>query len=985
MKDRVLSVLNQLHREPLKSYYLPLLCERLNKDQEWISSNAAKIKTMMLHDYSRISVQTIDRFFQGILRTFARESGLAPTFQLELDNQKVLADFARDVFKRVLTDPPLKEWLTDWITERMEEGEKWQKLEKEIINTGFELLKEEILTLVITDKSDALTEEKIRLVKNQARLIMRRYRETSDSIRQRTRELLVRTGCTPVDFQHGLSGPAGFLYKLEIDKDPTSRATNSLDDPSKWIAKNNPRKAELETNVYPELNRLMHEALDHFASNHVEYHSAKAVNRNLFALWFSSYLFRFLREDSKNRNQILLTLTQPMIQTIIRDNPSPFIFEKTGIYFKNYMIDEFQDTSDLQWKNFSPLIENSLAEGGLSMVVGDAKQSLYRWRNSNWKLIQHKAAEDMKRFGATVTPLIKNQRSRKSIIGFNNHLFSTQNSISGVYQDAEQEEGVKAELTGLVEMHLIHAKNEEKPWRDQMQERLPMIVEDLLQNKGYRQEDILFLVRMNRDADEISEILTKYRSANPGNGLQPWSFVSADVFRIDSSGVVQVILLIFRYISSRSGYYLDLLNWELQLRLHPGAIPPPDHDGIAKGELAGRLDTLADHDPLSILDQVVRFYQLDNDQDELQYLFQFRDQVKAFCAGSSGHVAGFLEWWEVSGSKKMLVTENQAAAMRIMTIHKAKGLSSPVVIVPFCNWSFDHSAQRGPWIWVPTAGTPFNAVSMIPVRYSSSLEKTCFAEQYLAEKSEAALDNLNLLYVAFTRATDILIGFCPFGASQNTVADAVYSNLETEPRQDIYRFGDPDFRNPETFAATEPAGIEVTGLSVFRHKINIIPTQEEDFTTVRYGRIIHRILESVNRLEDIEAAISGLQTLGEIQGKDLARVRKSLSPILEMPEIADWFGGNWEVRNEPVILVPGSGERRPDRVMIQGDGAVVLDYKTGIHEPSHRHQLQGYIKTLQRMGYNSVKGFLLYLDPPELVEIKVQEDFFLPFPTDPGA
>ena len=985
MKGRILSVLDQLHKDPSHSYYLPVLRDTLGKDQEWISNSASRIKTMMLHDYSRISVETIDRFFQGILRNFARESGLVPSFQLELDNQKVLADFARDVFKRVLTDPPLKEWLTDWITERMEEGEKWQKLEKELISTGFELLKEEILTLILADNSEALTEDKIRKVKNQARLIMRQFRETADSIRQRTRDHLSRTGCTPADFQYGSGGPAGFLYKLDIDKEPNSRATNCLDDPSKWIVKNNPRKAELEANVYPELNRLMHDALDHFNRSRTDYLSAKAVNRNLFALWFSSYLIRYLREDSKNRNQILLTLTQPMIQTIIRDNPSPFIFEKTGIYFKNYLIDEFQDTSDLQWKNFSPLIENSLAEGGLSMVVGDAKQSLYRWRNSNWKLIHHKAAEEMKRFGTSITPLTKNQRSRKSIIGFNNHLFSALSSISEVYHDAKQDEGLKADLTGLVEMHLINAKNEEKSWREQIQERLPLIVEDLLQNKGYRQEDILFLVRMNRDADLISEILTRYRSKNPDKEMAPWSFVSADVFRIESSGVVQIILLIFRYISTKSYYYLDLLNWELQRRLFPGEIPPPDNEGTAKSDLAGRLDILTDYDPLSVLDLVVPAFRLDQDQDDLQYLFQFRDQVKAFCAGSSGHVAGFLDWWEVTGSKKMLVTENQAAAMRIMTIHKAKGLSSPVVIIPFCNWSFDHSAQRGPWIWVPTAGTPFSSVSMIPVRYSSSLERTCFAENYLTEKREAALDNLNLLYVAFTRATDVLIAFCPYGATQKTVADAVFSSLEIQPGQEIYRIGDPDFRNPDSAMAPEHIGIGVTGFSVFRHKAEITPAEEEDFTTVRYGRVIHRILESVNHIDDIEAAVSRLLAGGEILPGDLSKVRKSLSPILQMPEISDWFGGTWEVRNEPVILVPDSGERRPDRVMIRGNETVVLDYKTGLAESSHRKQLEGYRKTLERMGYDNVRGFLLYLDPPELVEVKSQEDFFLPFPLDPEA
>ncbi len=988
MKSRVLEELDLLGKTPQDSKHLDYLTKTLGKPASGIQYSANTVKSRMLHDYSRISVGTIDKFFQQVLRSFARESGLSSTFEIQLDSDLVLERFSEYIFNQANSDPALMSWLVDWVNERMENKETWHKLEADLVRLGKELLKEDILASFVSDPDQIPSPEVISRLKGTCRKVIHDFNEAKARIAKSAESIIDSSGLSVSDFSYGKSGPAGTLVRLESSKEgPKTRANEALDNPEKWVAKKSPPaiRNEILNNLYSKLNPLLNDSIELFGERFRVYNTAQAVNRNLYALGFAALLFDYFREYFNENDQLLLSLSQPLVNQIIGDNPSPFIYEKTGTYFNHFLIDEFQDTSDLQWKNFKPLIIDSLSTDGLSMIVGDIKQSLYRWRNSNWRLLHEKAIADLHSFRSDFFPLDTNQRSRESIIAFNNrifsalpgqvsvHLGSTDPDIIGkVFREAHQEPGGRAGLAGRVEVRFIAKNVEGVDWREELSTHLPEMVEDLLENRGYRQEDITFLVRKNADADKITAILS-------GRGKN-WTFISSDVFRIGNSPVIRIILNALRYLADpRLTLYRDLFLWDVHSRIHPGEAPVPGFRLSDAEAFVSLINSLRYNDLLTITDALISAYRLDEQETDLAYIFQFRDQVKGCMNRGVSHPDGFMSWWEASGHKQMLVAETIGSSMRIMTIHKAKGLSSPVVIIPYCNWDFNHSAQRAPWIWVPTEGTLFEEVPRIPVRYSTLLEQSAFEAGYRNEKADCYLDNLNLLYVAFTRAIDVLIVFCPYGKGMKTVAEALYECLKDElSEESVFRLGDPDFRN-QVIAGQQVNEIHLkTPMITGKLKSRITNRSEEELPGTRFGKNVHHVLETVHTRADLEISLERSVNAGFFSSEEAHLVETGLMRLFEIPEISEWFSGQWQIWNETGILVPGKGERRPDRVMFRDGKVVIIDYKTGIPEPKHENQVATYMNLISAMGYPDIRGYLLYLENARLIEVRSQGDFFQP-------
>jgi len=568
MKGRILEELDLLDRNPGQSRHMDYLCNHFKQTRDWVQASARRVKSQMLHDYTRISVGTIDSFFQQVLRSFARESGLSSTFQLELDTNLVLEKFSRYIFTEATSNRQLMSWLVEWVNERMENKETWHKLEADLVRLGHELLREDILAGFMMDPASVPSPDQITQLRNFCRRTIHDFNQTRSRIASEAAAIIDGSAYAIGDFTFGMAGPAGFLLKLADTKEgPKIRALESLNNPEKWVKKSSPadiRNGILST-VYPDLNRLMNQAIQLYDDNIFLVNSAAAINRNLYALGFASFLFDYFRDYFNENNQLLMSLTQPLVNQIIGDNPSPFIYEKTGTYYNHFLIDEFQDTSDLQWRNFKPLIIDSLSADGLSMIVGDIKQSLYRWRNSNWRLLHQTAVSDLKSFESTFLPLDTNQRSRRAIIQFNNRIFSqlpalvaeklelpvTANGsatnlppdiIQQVFDQSEQQEGGKADHEGRVEVRFIDKSDKENDWNAILERDLPGIVENLLVNQGFRQQDITFLVRKNSDADKITGILTRSQEYQRALSVNKWTFISSDVFRIGNSPVIKLIM-----------------------------------------------------------------------------------------------------------------------------------------------------------------------------------------------------------------------------------------------------------------------------------------------------------------------------------------------------------------------------------------------------------------------------------------------------------
>jgi ATP-dependent helicase/nuclease subunit A len=387
------------------------------------------------------------------------------------------------------------------------------------------------------------------------------------------------------------------------------------------------------------------------------------------------------------------------------------------------------------------------------------------------------------------------------------------------------------------------------------------------------------------------------------------------------------------------------------------------------------MESFMSNDLLTIADELIHFCKLDQDEDDLPFIFQFRDQVKSCMNRGISHLNGFLTWWDTVGHKQMLAAESLGSSMRIMTIHKAKGLSSPVIIIPYCNWEFNHTASKAPWLWAPTDGTPFNQVKMIPVRYDSSLENSFFAGSYLKEKIDTYLDSLNLLYVAFTRAIDVLVVFCPYGSGFKSVAEALFAGLKDDLSDDkVFITGDADFKNQNAPTADVNEIHLNTPMITGKLKSRIFHRAEDEFTGTRFGKNVHHVLETVHSISDLSASINRSVVAGYFSSEEAQAVEVRITQLFSIPEVSDWFSGTWEILNETGILIPQIGEQRPDRVMIRDNEVAVIDYKTGVREAKHNKQVASYINLIANMGYDNVKGYLLYIDEGQLLEVKAQAD-----------
>jgi ATP-dependent helicase/nuclease subunit A len=1003
MKGRILQELDTLDKNTIQSKHLDFLMNIYSQNQDWVQKTAGRIKSQMLHDFTRISVGTIDSFFQQVLRSFARESGLTSTFQLELDTNVVLEKFSKFIFHEATTNSIIMSWLVEWVNERMENRETWHKLEADLLRLGHELLKEDVLAAMISDDSIIPTPDQIGQLRNQCRSGIKEYNDINSKIAIDAADVLAINSLTLDDFSYGLAGPAGYLVKLAEGKDgPKARARESANNPDRWVSKKCPAgiRNQILDNVYPLLNTLMNQAISHYDQNSYLLNSSKAVNKNLYALGFASFLFQYFRTYFNDNNQLLLSLSQPLVNQIIGDNPSPFIYEKTGTYFNHFLIDEFQDTSDLQWRNFRPLIIDSLSSDGMSMIVGDIKQSLYRWRNSNWRLLHQTAVADLDAFGSAFNPLDTNHRSSKSVIDFNNRIFEqipgivagnldlpetldkskteiSPEIIKQVFLDSRQEAGGMSDLEGFVEIRFLDKSDKTDDWKEKLERDLPRVVEDLIVNKGFKQEDITFLVRKNSEADRITSILSAWG--------KDWTFVSSDVFKIANSPVIKMILNAMRFMADPAQKaYRDLFLWDTFLRKHQGQIPVPDFQSTELFEFQSFMESVINNDLLTITDELVRFGGLDQSQDDLAFIYQFRDQVKSCMNNGISHIDGFITWWDVFGHKQMLVSESMGSSMRIMTIHKAKGLSSPVIIIPYCNWDFNHSTNRAPWLWVPTDGTPFSQVKMLPVRYDSSLGNSFFAESYWNEKVNSYLDGLNLLYVAFTRAIDVLIAFCPYGASFKSVAEAMHESLKTELNEEgVFQFGNPVFHNPRIKVEEGPDRHLNSPMVTGTLKAKVLHKSDGDFIATLFGKKVHQVLEIVESKKDLPASIKKAIASGLCTAEEALAIEERITKLFNIKEVSDWFSGEWDVLNEAAILIPQKGERRPDRVMLKKGKAVVVDYKTGLQEKKHKNQVASYITLLVEMGYTQVNGYLLYIDQECLIEVRSQEDSSQPDQIDP--
>ena len=1050
MKDRILKDLSSL-ASGNPSGHLEYLKAEFHQNEEEIRVKSAAILRLILHDYSRFSISTIDSFFQRVIRAFSREMRLNASYRTELDAQLVLEEAVDRLFLEIDTNPGLKSWMLEYADENLREGRSWN-FREDLTGRGKELFKEEFklfsepLLKKLADKSYLATYSK------ELRVVLDNYERKLKEIGKQGLILIASQGMSFENFKYGKSSFATHFNKLVDGKFdlPGSRTMDACDNLEAWSKATD--KAELkdriETVYTSGLNGLLVSSIEVMKTEGVFANTAKAILANLFSFGLLTDIALKVQEVSKEKNLILLNDSTQILRKVIAGSDSPFVYEKMGSVYRNFMLDEFQDTSRLQWHNFKPLIENSLGEGNRNIIVGDVKQSIYRWRNGDWNLLATQVEKDLSHFEASVVSLDTNWRSAKKVIDFNNilfresarllnndfestltgsgHTFEELPDMKGIiekaYSDHYQKFSGKASTEGYVRLQFIENEDSKKKddYRDlAISEMITQI--EAVQANGVRPGDIAILVRGKSEGSLIAKALLDRKISNADSPFC-YDVISNDSLIIGQSPVVQFILNFFKlYAGSDNNIVKADLVYGYFNYLSPliEGVDPPSADNYHAWFAVNRevpelfkswfRNAGNDYFDVSILSlplfelasRIAQNFSLNKIKGELVYLEAFLDLVLQYGKDQAGGTAGFLDWWESSGSGKTITLSEGQNAISILTIHKSKGLEFHTVFVPLCDWEIVPMASKAPYLWCHPNQAPFNKMDLVLVKYGKGLQRTLFSDAYFKEMLYSSVDNLNLLYVALTRAVNSLIIFCPYAPKLNTpytsISSLIQGVLENPPMLDTVdreKYIDvTEFYNPETkvleigtvkkvlYSAQTPVSDnrELNGLILSgkgdRLKLRIHSDSYFDLNDTQkskrigHGKLLHELFEKIATVVDVLPSLKRMVSEGKINTKTSEEYFQIINDLLAEEPFKSWFSGEWKVLNERDILRGDEKRHRPDRVMIKNDELVVVDYKTGTKSDKDFVQVRGYLKDFSKMGYLHPKGYLWYISNNEIVEV----------------
>ena len=1059
MKSRILQQLHGLSQDKTTEM-LPELMETVKLDPPQIKERAQEVMTKILHGYSQFSVSTIDSFFQKVIRAFTREIGLQSGFSLELDQNKVLEEVIDLVLEDIGTDKQLTTWLVRFAEDKVEQGKNWdfrndiKQLAREIFQEHYKAFEKDIAAAA--DQEDFVPQ-----LLNKLQAIITTYQSAMQECGAEALKIVQQHGLDVADFAYGKSGVMGYLNKISLKDDfiPGPRAAKSLGVPENWHTKTSKKKEIIVNAVMAGLDGCLDKALSLHQADHKRYESARQVMRFIYTFGILANITKKLQQYRDDNDLMLISDAAVFLREIVADNDAPFVYEKIGNTYNHYLIDEFQDTSGFQWENFKPLVVNSLAEGNTNLVVGDVKQSIYRWRGGDWQLLLEKIVEDV---GASKTEelnLNQNWRSKKNIIDFNNRLFAGSPSIletlgqsdlssigdeslqeflkkesskiATAYKDVYQEypfKDVVNDNNGYVNISFLSAKEaDEEPeqddtrnsletisWKEEVLNKIPGMVESF-QDQGYALKDIAFLVRNKNDGKLIADRLLAYKSLPEAKPDYSYEVISSESLMVGAAVSVNMILNTLRYfdnpqdVIAKVNMVYDYQVYVLQNKainlhqLYSGVVSNTGfYDWMPEGFEAIE-QYLTNYPLFEIVETLIRTFNLQELKGEYAYIQAFQDLILSYGKKEQVDISTFLKWWEEIGINNAVQVSDATDAMKILTIHKSKGLQFKVVIVPFCDWNIDHNPTQLNTLWCCADDPPFNEIPYLPISYSGKLKETIYQKNYYEEMVKAYMDALNLLYVAFTRAEECLFTLAPLpnfkkngDFSIKRVSDLLYKYFSSEyalPPGDSKDLFEKSAWNEEeqifelgqrfkVDAVTNQKNSNITSLnhylsSSWRSRLSIKPRAKNFFleaetTTVakiNYGLLMHEILAQVEYKEDLPAVIQKFVFEGVLSEQESSLLNDKLGKILNHPEIEDWFSKKWTVKTEVPVL-PSSGLiNRLDRVLLKEEDAIVIDFKSGNVESKHKSQVRHYSSLLSQMGYKNVSGYILYLEPIEIVHV----------------
>jgi len=1012
MKSRILDNLHKLAVGE-DSGYLSELIKETGRKEDWLRDEAKEILNAILHDYSRFSVSTIDSFFQKILRSFTREVGLHTGFNVELDHTLILSSAIEEMIASSVTDPQLKDWLTTYALANIEEEKSWN-LKEAIVKLAEELFKEKFKILSADERSVLADKRFLLEYIKKLKTITFTFKDRLKDFGLKAREIFRKYDLADDLFYRKGQGVPRFVRLLAdgATGEPNSYVREINNDPPRWST--GTISSQLQAAINNGLDKILTDAIHYYDLNIVEYKSAEAILSNVYALGILSDVLLNIHLITNSENSFLLSDAGEVLNLIIKSDQSPFIYEKVGNRFENFMIDEFQDTSTIQWSNFKPLIENSMADGFDNLVVGDVKQSIYRWRNSDWQILGTVLDKKIDNERFISKPLTTNWRSCSNIIKFNNALFSIipeqidesladetlPVSFKKLYSEAVQTDPGKKD-GGYVRLEFIENEKERK-WKKVVLERLPAVIESF-QDKGYKAADIGIIVRDGKEGAQVLKTIIEYSNNCSTDKKNAYNFnvVSNDSLLISNAPVVNFIISALNVINDPA----DMINRAGMLRFFllakgsevANTVPLFSDELIEKSGIyfpegyEKFLDKARQMPLFEVTENLILFFNLGEYSWNVAYLNSFQDFVLGFAGNKGPDLQSFLDWWESTGNRKSVVLPGNQDAIRIMTIHKSKGLEFEVVLLPFISWNLDHLPSNQPILWITPDSEPFNELSIVPVKYSKELLKTLFLNDYKKEKYSVYLDNINLLYVAFTRAKDVIYGFSEDSpGSESTISYILKNALSLdlaasgksglnlsgyyEKEKRIFEFGEITdnkkklIESKNIISSSYHVSQAIKSLKLKLHGENYFSSGSIEIRKkINYGKLMHEIFEGINTADDISYAVRKLVLEGKLPEEESDDIEKRVNLLIRSPQVKDWFLPGNVVLKEAGILLPSGNTRRPDRVVFKDGKTIIIDFKFGEENPHYSEQINHYSHLLVDMGYANIEAFIWYVDKNKVV------------------
>ncbi|MBF1508231.1 MAG: UvrD-helicase domain-containing protein [Prevotella pallens] len=1064
MKMRILSQLYGIANSLQSSQqYFNKVKEKTNMPDAVIRNNARAALTLLIHRYNNFRILTIDAFFQQVLRNLAHELGQTANLRVDLNNEEITEKAVDQMIESLEKGQPVLQWISTYINNSIEDDNGWNIIGK-IKTFGTNIFKDFYKAHEANLKEQLSNADDFKVYETTLRKRRNDIRKTFNSkARSILNEIKNANLDIPSNYRSG-------LYKYLTDsaiapltnKPLKAGVLKANESPQNWTSSKCAKadKQQIQTLAAEVLSAQLSELIAYNDDNWNEFQSIQLTLSHLSELRLLHAIADAVDNLTKDTNRFMLSNTQALLKELIADSDTPFIFERIGARLKHVMIDEFQDTSTIQWQNFQVLLANCMAqELSQNLIVGDIKQSVYRWRQGDWGILNN-IEKSFAHQKIRLETLDYNYRSEKRIIDFNNAFW--EQCVANTAKEVAQDDAEKAKIVqkayedvaqkthkttenGFVKISLYPSKS----MKEAVLEELIETIKELFNNGygGKNQSKIAILVRSKSNIQDIVNALLQ----SFGNEI---NIVSDEAFRLDASLSVNIIVSAMHLLTHPDdvltrGKLVKLYNQEVLKK------PLTDTDLLVSINESNNIDTknidkkerrkLATEQQMAklnsqlppeyvanrelllglpivdLVDKLFMLFGLDQLEGQSSYICTLYDTLNDFLKDHTADIDDFINEWENSLSSKTIQSD-EIEGIRIMTIHKSKGLEFDNVIIPFCNWEMEKKGTL--WCETKNKPAPYNKLPLLPIDFSrDKLIGTVFEDDYKEEHFQNIVDNLNLLYVAFTRASKNLF---VFGLRQGkTTLDNIAKGtppgnrsyaIELALRQvseqlqgsslsfpdDIgseihFEYGTlvPETHEKEHAVADNPFLIKpdkhIVSIATYpqaatfkqsNKSIEFVKGEDVDPSDrtryIKIGNVLHQLFSTIYTTADIPARLNELEQQGIIYNDEItsAQLRTRIEDAIINPQVQEWFSKRWQLYNECTILEYNKDtnemeEHRPDRVMTDGKEFVVVDFKFGKEREEYKKQVQQYMEILIRMGHKKVSGYLWYVVKNNVVEVNI--------------